>query len=443
MGPRAGLEQELRAAIRSGRLAAGRELPSTRSLAADLGLARSTVVSAYEQLAIEGYLTARQGRSTTVASITTLSPAGPDHNPMGEQYQYDFRPGEPALGSFPRRQWQQSMRHVVMQAPDDAFGYGDPRGRVELRRALGDYVARARMVHADTSMLRIYAGFSSSLGFIGETLVRRGARRIAVEQPMLPFHQQILALVGVETVNVPVDPEGIRVDELARHDVQAVLVTPGNQQPLGVTMTSTRRSELVAWAQESDAWIIEDDYDGEFRYDRRPIGALQGLDPDHVLYAGTASKSLGPGLHLSWLVVPPGLRRDLATVTHLRAGVSTLNQLAFADFLERGAYDRHIRGQRRVYGSRREELIAIINRVPWAPITSDQAGMHVVANLVQAPVSESTLIERADQAGIGLLGLRTHFAHTEEGLVINVSRPADHQFRGALVALERLFAEFD
>lgn len=375
-------------------------------MAHDLGIARSTVVGAYEQLAVEGYLVARQGGSTVVAQIAIPAQAIVDRNPMGDQPTHDFRPGEPALGSFPRREWLRSVRTVLLESADDAFGYGDPRGRRELRDALADYLARSRMVHVDSSAVRVHGGFASSLGFVAEMFRRRGIDLIAVEAPMLFFHRQILELAGLETVPVPVDEHGLRVDDLGASGVRAVLVTPGNQQPLGVTMSSARRNALITWAAVNDGWIVEDGYDGEFRYDRRPIGALQGLDADRALYAGTASKSMGPGLHLSWFVVPLELRRDLDAVTHLRGGVSTIDQLALADFIGRGAYDRQVRLQRRIYRQRRSVMLEQLRGVPWLDVAPGSAGLHLVG-------------------------------HHRPGLVINVSRPANHHFA---TATEKLLA---
>lgn len=438
--PRLGIEQELRDAIRSGRLSAGSNLPSSRTLAADLGVARSTVVAAYEQLAVEGYVTARQGSSTVVAPVAVPATGTGEPHLMSDRPTFDFRPGEPAAGSFPRVDWQRSVRRVLGEAPDEVFGYGDPSGRVELRVALTRYLARARAVHTDPAAVFVYGGFAPSLGFIGEMLRRRGIERIAVEQPMLWFHRRILELVGLETVSIAVDHEGMSVDALARADVGAALVTPGNQQPLGITMSSRRRSALVEWARSNDGWVLEDDYDGEFRYDRRPIGALQGLDPDRVIYAGTASKTMGPGLHLSWLVVPAALRDDLREVTLLRAGVSNIDQLALADFVERGAYDRHVRRQRRVYQRRREQVIDRLRTVSWLHLLPGQAGMHVVALIRDHSVEERAVIDLATRSSIGLLGLGTHFAHDHAGLVINVCRPAEHAFAGAVVALIDILA---
>lgn len=418
-------------------------MPSSRALAADLGIARSTVVAAYEQLSAEGYVRARQGQSTVVADVAEIArpDTTPDETSDHAKTVHDFRPGEPTTGSFPRREWVRSVRKVMREAPDGAFGYGDPRGCTALRSALASYLARARMAHVDASAVRVYAGFASSLGFVGEMLRLRGVTRIGVEQPMLFYHRQILELVGLETVPVPVDAEGLSVYELARSNVGAVMVTPANQQPLGITMSSQRRSDLVGWARGNDAWILEDDYDGEFRYDRRPIGALQGLDAERVLYAGTASKTMGPGLHLSWLVVPPELRRDLAHVTHLRAGVSTINQLAFADLIGRGAYDRHIRQQRRTYQQRRKVLIERLRSVRWVDVSAADAGMHLVARIVDGGIQERSLIEAGRDASIKLTGLQTHFEHSEAGIVLNVARPADHQFEQSVDELLRLLAD--
>ena len=272
--PRAGIENRLRELIRSGAIRAGAPLPSTRGLASDLGVARSTVVAAYEQLAAEGYLRTSQGKPTVVAEVGSASRPEVDRNPFGDPPKYDFRAGEPEAGSFPRREWLRSTRRVLATATDDVFGYADPRGRLELREALADYLARARMVNVDAAAVRVYASFSSTLGFLGQLAVRRNIERIAVEQPMLPFHRSILQSAGVDVVPIKVDEDGLSADLLAEHKVGAVMVTPANQHPLGVTMSSQRRQALVQWARTTNGFIIEDDYDGEFRYDRRPILSL-------------------------------------------------------------------------------------------------------------------------------------------------------------------------
>ncbi|MEL7210264.1 MAG: PLP-dependent aminotransferase family protein, partial [Actinomycetota bacterium] len=228
----------------------------------------------------------------------------------------------------------------------------------------------------------------------------------------------------------------------------AVLVTPSHQFPLGVTMSAGRRTALVEWARDGDRWIVEDDYDGEFRYDRQPLGSLQGLAPDRVLYAGTASKVLAPGLRLAWVVVPPGLRRTMAAVTHLRAGVGTVDQLALADFIGHGELDRHLRRVRALYLDRHRQLAAAIAaEVDWlVPRSSVAAGLHLTMTLAGLPDGagervrvEERLVTTAAAADIGVFGLAPHWLGpaTEHGLVIGYSRPPQH---GYAHSLERLVA---
>lgn len=434
LGKRAGLEQALRNAIRSGRLQAGSALPSSRALAADLGFSRATVVSAYEQLSAEGYLTSVHGAGTLVAELLSPPPERDRATGLALGFDYDFRPGEPDGSLFPRRSWQRSVRNVLQTAADAELGYADPRGAPALRTTLAEYLSRSRAAVATRDAISVFGGFGAALGFLGELFRRRSITEVAVEDPMLPFHRDILRLTGIEPVPIPVDDQGIDVAQLHQSGVRAVLVTPGHQYPIGVTMTPERRTALVGWANERDGWIVEDDYDGEFRYDRQPIGALQGLDPQRVLYAGTASKSLIPGLRVSWLVVPGPLRRDLGAVKHLRGSTSTLEQLALHDFIERGELDRHLRVTRGIYRERQLALVnALHDRVPALSVRQPAAGLHLTT-ILPAGADETSLIDAAATDGIGLMGLGTHFADhpAETGLVLGYSRPAQHGFDHAL-----------
>ena len=437
-GRRRALEQALRSAIGDGRLDAGAHMPSTRSLAADLGISRSTVVGAYEQLAIEGYLVTRQGARTRVAR-TRLPAAVPERSAGGGRpLRYDFRPGSPAVGLFPRGAWLRSARTVLQTAPDSAFDYGDPRGSATLRAELASYLARARAVAGGPESVRIYGGFFAAVSFIGEAFGALGQRRIAVEEPSLHVVRDSLARTGLSIAPVPVDERGIIVDSLEALDVDAVLVTPSHQYPTGVTMAPERRRELIGWARAGDRWIIEDDYDGEFRYDRQPVGVLQGLAPDRVIYAGTASKTLAPGLRLAWLVVPEGFRPTLDRVTHLRAGVSTIDQLTLADLMHRGELDRRIRLARAVYRRRRETLTDRLARIDWLePWGSTPAGLHLT--VVSDRLDEESLVAAAAAEGIGLLGLGVHWhGQTERrGLVLGFTRPPEHGFPEAVDQLFR------
>ena len=432
---RSELEDALRSAIRSGRFGPGSSLPSTRTLASDLNISRSTVVGAYEQLVAEGYLTAEQGSRTRVAHLRTEPAGDEEFDLLGPTPEHDFRPGEPDPSSFPRTRWMRSVRRMLHDAPNTAFGYPDPRGVPELRSALADHLARTRTVVATTSAVRIAGGFSAALSFLGEMLRHRRVTRIAIEDPALPFHADLLRLAGLEVVPIPLDADGIDIAQLRASDVGAVVVTPAHQYPTGITMSAERRNELVDWAHDRDTWIIEDDYDGEFRYDRRPIGSLQGLAPDRVIYAGTASKSLAPALRIAWIVVPEALRRDLLRIMHVRAGVSSLEQLVLTDFITRGELDRHIRQMRGRYRSRSAQLReALATSAPWLDVGGGAAGLHLMARLGETKIDEATVLAAADAASIGLLGLETHHRSTKAGagFAIGFSRPAEHHFPRAL-----------
>ena len=439
LGRRAALETALRQAIGSGQLHGDAKLPSSRALASELGVSRATVVAAYEQLVAEGFLVAQHGSATRVNAVHVPTSPSADTNLMGEPPRYDFRPGEPSSDAFPRQLWMRSVRRVMAEAPDDVFGYADPRGRVELRTVLASHLGRTRSVITEPAGVTVVSGVASALGFLGEMFVRGHTGRIAVEDPMLFLHRHILQSVGLTVVPIRVDDQGIVTDDLADVEVDAVLVTPAHQHPVGTTLSATRRNELVAWARETDTWIIEDDYDGEFRYDRRPIGALQALAPDRVIYAGTASKTLAPGLRIAWLVVPPALRQEVLGTIFIRGGVSSIDQLALADFITTGALDRHLRTMRARYRDRREVLADLLDAIDWLEIVDHPAGLHLTARILDPSVSESQLVAEAESQSIGLMGLgvchldRANPSH--RGLIIGFSRPAEHRFRSGVEAL--------
>ena len=312
-GLRRGLTDALREAVRTGRLAPGTRLPSSRSLAADLGIARNTVADAYGDLVAEGWLTARQGSGTRVAERSVVRPAREAAPPRREPARpaYDLVPGRPDLASFPRAAWLKAARRALARAPHEALGYGDPRGRPELRTALADYLSRARGVRADPERIVICSGFSDGLTLLGAVLRRRGLRSVAVESYGLDTHWNLLHRSGLRTSPLPFD--GLGTDTRDMTGARAVLLTPAHQFPMGVPLHPDRRAAVVAWARRTGGLVLDDDYDGEFRYDRQPVGALQGLDPDRVIYLGTASKSLAPGLRIAWMVLPEELVDEVAT----------------------------------------------------------------------------------------------------------------------------------
>ena len=319
----AALQRAVRDAIRSGRLHAGDPLPSTRALAGDLGVARGSVVQAYEQLIAEGWLAARQGAVTRVADLPP--PPAPADPPAVPAPRHDLRPGHADPSSFPRQAWAAAMRRVLAEAPDEAFRYADPRGRAELRAALAGYLGRARDVR--TAAVQACAGAGHGLGIAFRAVAALGARTVAVEDPSSPRMREIAAAAGRAVRALPCDDLGARADALAGLGADAVVVTPAHQYPLGVTLHPRRRAELIAWACHSGGILIEDDYDGELRYDRQPVGALQALAPGRVIYAGTTSKSLAAALRVGWLVVPAQLTGALAdTMRGINAWPSSLVQ---------------------------------------------------------------------------------------------------------------------
>jgi GntR family transcriptional regulator/MocR family aminotransferase len=376
---RAQLEEGLREAVRGGRLPAGAPLPSSRALARDLDVSRRLVVDAFSQLVAEGYLVTRQGSGTFVAETAAAAPA-PVPAPLPRPRRYDFFPGAPDLSAFPRAAWARAVRDVLREAPDHALNYGDPRGAPALRTALAGYLARARGVVARPERIVMTSGAVQALALLAAVLAERGMPRIAVEDPSLPDHRAVLAHHGAEVVPVAVDDEGLRVGALERSAASAVVVTAAHQMPLGVALSVDRRAALLAWG----GLVIEDDYDAEFRYDRPPLAALQGLAPEQVAYLGSASKTLAPGLRMAWLVLPADLIDDVAEEKRLSdMGSDVIGQLTFARLIDSGAYDRHVRALRRRHRARRDAAVAAIARhLPDARVLGIAAGLH--ANIVLA-----------------------------------------------------------
>ncbi|WP_406294563.1 PLP-dependent aminotransferase family protein [Streptomyces sp. NBC_00624] len=441
---RAVLIRALRDAVRAGRLPPGTRLPPYRSLAADLGLARNTVADAYAELVAEGWLTARQGSGTRVAHRAPAAaparipkkapsrPAPPVHN---------LRQGQPDAASFPRTAWLAASRRAVNAAPNDAFGPGDPQGRIELRRALSGYLARVRGVHCSPERIVICSGFAHALRLLFGGGVLRGP--LAVESYGLGFHRSLLVAAGVRTVPLTLDEHGARTGELTGlPGVRSVLLTPAHQFPTGGPLHPERRTAVVDWARTRGGLVLEDDYDGEFRYDREPVSAVQGLGPDRVVHLGSVSKSLSPAIRLGWMVLPEHLVGAVLAAKGEREGwASVLDQLTLADFIESGHYDRHIRRMRQRYRHRRDQLVAALAaHAPHITPTGIAAGLHAVLRL--PPGTERSTVKAAAWQGLGLDPL-ADFRHpaatmpAEDGLVVGYATPPDHAYGAALEALCR------
>jgi GntR family transcriptional regulator/MocR family aminotransferase len=436
------LERQLREAVRDGRLASGERLPATRVLAAELDISRGVVVEAYAQLTAEGYLITRRGAGTVVADAARPAPP-PAPAPLPRAVPEDFHPGTPDLAGFPRAAWLRSQRTALRKLPDEGLGYADPSGTPELRAALASYLGRARGVAADSERLLVTSGLTQGVALACRALHARGARRIAVEDPGFMIHRGVVAHTGLEIVPVPVDEHGLRTDALATIDADVLLATPAHQSPLGGVLAPERRAALLAWAEAQDVYVIEDDYDAEYRYDRDPVGALQGLAPERVVYAGCASKLLAPGLRLGWLALPQALTGPVALEKALDdLGTSVFDQLAFADFLERGELDRHLRRMRPRYRARRDALVAALSReLPdWRVGAGVAAGLHVVVLLPEA-VDEAELLATAGAHGMRLHGL-SWFRVTPgpPGLVLGFGGASEPAIARAVAQLARVAA---
>ncbi len=400
------LEQAIRGAIRVGRLQAESVLPSTRALADQLAVSRGVVVEAYEQLVAEGYLSSQPGGTTRVCAKVAEPPAALAARPARPAYRLDFGYGRPDVTQFPRQVWLRSLRRVLNEAPSDRLSYLDPSGAPELRDALAAYLNRVRGTAANPERIVICNGFAQALGLVTQVVAASGGTRLAVEDPGQRDTIRAATRARLDVISIPVDDAGIDVDALAREDPDAVVLTPAHHFPTGAVLSAERRTALVGWAEARGRLVLEDDYDAEYRYDREPIGSLQGLAPEQVIYAGSASKTLAPGLRLGWLIVPTSLVGQVAATKEATdRGSASLEQLAFADFLSRGEFDHHLRRMRPIYRARRDALLAALRRyLPEVRPVGASAGLHVLAWLPDG-VDEAVLVERAAEAGVGLEGL--------------------------------------
>ncbi len=432
---RVAVERMLREAIVSGALRPGVRLPSSRALAAHLGTSRGVVTEAYSQLEAQGFLESRTKSVPVVADVASSpSPAIPRkvEPPLPR---FDLTPTTPDVALFPRRRWLSALAEVMRVAPSAAFDYGDPQGERELREAVADQLGRTRGVIASPEQIVIVNGTAQGIDLLGRLLVRRGARRVAVEDPSLDTQPKRLRVNGLEPIAHPVDGEGLLVDGL---DADAALVTPAHQFPTGAVLSGTRRRQLLDWSRNQDALVIEDDYDAEFRYDRAPIRALQGLDRSRVIYAGTTSKTLAPALRLAWVVLPEHLVHEAWDIKHLLDVCSPpIDQLALARLIRSGEYERHIRRARTTYRRRRDALMASLHRhLSQLPVEGIAAGLHLLLRLRQGDDDEA-VAARAEQRGVRVTPVSryTHGGDAGPALVIGYGRVHESAIPAAVRAL--------
>jgi GntR family transcriptional regulator/MocR family aminotransferase len=435
---RAALERLLREAILEGALRAGVRLPSSRRLAAQLGVSRGVTSDAYGQLEAQGFLEVRPRRAPVVADVPRrrARPARPE-DPAPRPARFDMSPTTPDVALFPTRRWLAAVGQATRRAPLDALDYGDPRGEPLLRETLAEHVGRTRGVIAEPGQILVVQGTAQAIDLLLRLLIGRGARTVAIEDPSLNRQRERIEAVGLDPLGRPVDEEGIVVDGM---DADAVIVTPAHQFPTGAVLSGERRRALLGWARERRALVIEDDYDAEFRYDREPVRALQGLDPERVAYVGSVSKSLAPALRLGWLVVPPALAANATDSKRLLdSGSPALDQLALNRLIGSGDYDRHIRRARAVYRSRRDRLrAALAEQLPELRVEGIAAGMHVLVRLPDG-LDDLRVAREAEREGVRLEPLSVH-AHSPPqagGLVLGYGRIHEEALRPAVEALAR------
>lgn len=402
------LTRGLRRAITSGRLAHGLALPPSRTLATTLGCSRWTVTEAYAQLVAEGYLEARMGSATRVRwsppDERTATPR-PTASTEPLPARWDLAPGLPDLRTFPRRRWAEALRRVTASTPSADLGLPDPRGHPTLRAVLADYLRRVRGAEPGRSELFVTTSATAGVGLVCRALAADGHTAVAVEDPGWTRLLVAVRAAGLDVVPIGVDDDGLRVDELAEHTaVRAVIATPAHQFPRGVALAPRRRAALLDWASQTSGVVIEDDYDAEFRYDRRAIGSLHGMDPSHVFLVGSLSKTLSPALGIGWLLAPGRWSAGVADAL-LRLAPPTLDQLAFADLITSGGYDRHLRGRRRAFRDRRAALVEELERrLPRCRIEGMAAGLHLPLRLPDG-VDAAAVAARAHRRGLRVVEL--------------------------------------
>lgn len=438
------LERALRAAVREGRLRPGDPVPPSRALAHDLGVSRWVVTQAYGALVAEGALDARTGAGTRVAagSWATVTPARPVEHPPQPRPRFDLGPGVPDLRHLPRTAWVAAVRTAAESATPGDLVAPDPRGVPALRQALADRLAVTRAVVVEADAVVVTHGAADGMTRLARSLHAAGHERLLVEDPSWPRLRDVAAAAGLQPVPVPVDEDGVDIDALlaaaARTGARAALVTPSHQFPVGAALAPARRDALVRWARAVDGVVVEDDYDAEFRYDRRPVAALRALAPDRVALLGSLSKTLAPGFGVGWLVPPDDVPAARAGLDVHTSAPPSLHQLACAALLAGGAYDRHLRSARTRYRRRRAALLAALDRhLPGLPVTGLAAGLHVVLGLPPGVDEQrvARLAARQDVRVVPAGRYRIGAATTPPALVVGYGNLVDARLDEAVARL--------
>jgi GntR family transcriptional regulator / MocR family aminotransferase len=433
---RRALERTLRDAIREGALRPEVRLPSSRELAAQVGVSRGVASDVYAQLEAQGFVVMRPRSAPLVAAVPTPTPRRPHAEQAPARVpRFDLTPTTPDVTLFPMRQWLTAVRHAAYRAPTRALDYGDPRGDPGLRATLADHLGRTRGLVTDPAHIVVVQGVAQGLDLLLRVLSRRGKRHVAVEDPSLNGQLHHVEAAGLDSIACRVDARGIIIDDVR---ADAAIVTPAHQFPTGAVLTGERRRALLSWASAAGRLVIEDDYDAEFRYDRQPARAVQGLGPDRVAYVGSASKTLAPALRLGWLIVPADLADEAANTKRLLDFCTpVLDQLTLRRFLEAGDYDRHVRRVRAIYHARRDRLAtALAKHLPEMNIEGAAAGLHLLLRLPPG-ADDAHIAQDAAREGIRVEPLSRYAIdrRAPPGLVIGYGRMHETALEPAASAL--------
>jgi GntR family transcriptional regulator/MocR family aminotransferase len=449
------LSRALREAIRSGRVPDGASLPPSREMAADLGCSRWVVTEAYEQLVAEGYVEGRVGSGTRVRRVEegAASPEGQVDRPAPAAgplpvftgQRIDMAPGLPDLRHFPMARWLAACRSVAASLPFTELGYPDRGGHRQLREVLAGYLMRVRGAVVDPLDVTVTTGVTDGVTRACRAMGLAGIEVVATEDPGWNRLREAVRVAGLESVPVPVDEHGLQVELLTDlPQVRAVIVGPAHQFPTGAVLTPERRTALLEWARRADGLILEDDYDAEFRYDRRPVGTMQGTDRSRVALLGSLSKSLVPALGIGWIVTPPSWTEAVRETEVRPAAPPLLDQLAFAELVESGAYDRHMRAARKRYRARRDALVAALaSLMPDCHVSGAAAGLHLLvrrAGLFDAPV----VVTRAAQLGVDVASLDAYRISNRAigmGLVLGYGNLGDGEVTEGVARLAEAMAK--
>jgi DNA-binding transcriptional MocR family regulator len=376
-------------------------------------------------------------------------PSGEPPEPPGGRtpIAYNLWPGTPDLGAFPRERWVAAVRASLRTLPHEELTYPNFAGVPALRAELAAYLGRVRAAHTDPEQVVIMNGVAHGMSSAVRALVEAGHRTLALEDPTSVRQIPMLESTGIRLVRVPVDRHGIDVGVLARSDARAVLVTPAHQYPTGVVLSPERRAELIAWAREVDGLILEDDYDAEFRYDRDPVGCLQGVEPERVVLFGSVSKALAPALRLGWAVAPPLMAERLRTFrAHTDLGAPVLEQHTLAHLIRSGGYDRHLRTMRRQYRTRRDVLVqALQEHIPDVRIRGVSAGIHLYVEL-PAGVDEDEVVSDAARMGVAVAGAKPTWSspraqQAAPALVLGYARLSENRLAQAAELLGQVITQ--